>query len=97
MTMLSDAEWTVGAELFGVPPDELRHYQQAFADLEAMGLPAYADSLEAELVTAVTAGHAAGSVPAGIVCRLEIRKTVLVEAMAWSLTDGLATYDGPRH
>lgn len=92
MLWISEADWQRAAEHFGVAAEDVPHYQQAFAEIGAMGINAFADALEAELLTARSAVPA----PADVVRRLVIRKTVLVEVFGFVAHEALINYQGPE-
>jgi hypothetical protein len=91
--ILSEHAWQHAADHFGIPPDDLPLYREAFDDVWRLGAAAFADALHGELRTALAQAPA----PWHVVRRLEIRKTVLMEMVDFVAAEALAHFDGPAH
>jgi uncharacterized protein (DUF2236 family) len=90
--ILSEHAWQHAADHFGIPPDDLPLYREAFDDVWRLGAAAFADALEAELVTALSAVPA----PPDVVRRLVIRRTVLIEMLDFVAAEALQNFSGWR-
>ena len=77
MPIMSAQEWQLAASIGGITAEELLWFQEAFDDLERLGLNDYCDLLEEELTTARLAVPA----PAAVVARLTVRRIVFIEAL----------------
>ena len=91
MPIMGAQEWQFAASVGGLTAEELAWFQEAFDDLERLGLNDYCELLEQELTTALSAVPA----PQSIVQRLTVRRIVFTEALGVIEHEALRDMEGP--
>jgi len=96
MFIMSEDEWYRAAEALDVPAEEVKFYQEAFADIQMVGLRAFLDQHHAEVLRVLRPARETGiQPPADVVRRLEIRTLVLTEVHGALMHDVLMDFEGP--
>jgi hypothetical protein len=94
--IMADADWQRAADAFDVPPEDIPHYQQAFTDIARLGLEAFAEALQVELLAVRAARLDGRPASPAMMHRLVIRQTVLTEVVGFVARDALVKFDGPK-
>jgi hypothetical protein len=101
---MTEDEWNDAVERFNLSPEEAADYQEAFRDLERLGLEKFIDLVFNESLAALVKARAGQPPDAATLRRCQARKTVVVEFVGgedairqhWQ-QQALAAYDGPAH
>jgi hypothetical protein len=101
---MTEEEWTDAVERFGLSPEEAADYQDAFRDLERLGLDGFVDLVFTEVRAARLAQKAGYEPTAAVVRRAQARRNVVVEFAGGEdvireqmQQQALAAFDGPTH
>ena len=86
------------AERIGLDPDTADEVQNAFSEVEMLGLEGFEDQTLREVLGALVEANA-GHLPTGpVIRRAQVRSAVAVALRQFiTLRHDLATYDGPKH